>query len=217
MALKSAAPGGIRNRRTASSARWLAEHESDPYVLQSRREGFRSRAVYKLQELDAKAHLLKPGMTVVDLGAAPGGWCQYAQKKLGSKARLIGLDILPIEPLPGVDLILGDFREDAVLAELQSRVNGQGIDLVMSDMAPNVSGIDVADQASSMLLAELALDFAVNQLKPGGTFLVKLFQGEGFEPFLAELKKRFRTVQLKKPKASRPRSREIYALATGLR
>jgi 23S rRNA (uridine2552-2'-O)-methyltransferase len=200
-------------KRTPSSKRWLAEHESDHYVQEARRLGYRSRAVFKLRELDEGDRLLRPGMTVVDLGAAPGGWCQYARARLGPGGRLVALDILPIEPISGVEIIQGDFRDESVLRQLQELAPPSGVDLVMSDIAPNISGVDSADQAASMYLAELALDFAKERLRPGGTFLTKLFQGEGFDDYVRALRGCFQTVQIRKPKASRARSREVYLLA----
>lgn len=207
----------MSRKRSSSSSRWLAEHESDPYVQQARKLGYRSRAVFKLQEIQAKDHLLKPGMTVVDLGAAPGGWSQYGRPLLGPKGRMIALDILDMEPIADVDFILGDFREDAVLQELESRVGRHSVDLVLSDMAPNLSGVDAADQASALYLCELALDFARGHLKPKGVFLAKVFQGEGFEAYLKMLRQSFEVVTIRKPKASRPRSREVYLLARNYR
>ncbi|MCI0749757.1 MAG: 23S rRNA (uridine(2552)-2'-O)-methyltransferase RlmE [Nevskiales bacterium] len=204
----------MSSKRRPSSARWLAEHENDPYVQEARRRGYRSRAVFKLQEIDERDRLFKPGLTVVDLGAAPGGWSQYAGTRIGPGGRLLALDVLPMEPLPGVDFIQGDFREDAALKTLENRIgSGRMVDLVLSDMAPNISGIDVADQATFMLLAELALEFAKTRLRPRGVLLVKLFQGEGFDNFLKMLRDSFETVVIRKPRASRQRSREVYALA----
>lgn len=199
--------------RSKSSTQWLAEHEADPYVQLARKEGYRSRAVYKLKEIQERDKILKSGMTVVDLGAAPGGWSQYARPQIGKNGRLVALDILPMNPIKDVEFICGDFREDVVLEALESLVPIGSADLVLSDMAPNISGIDVADQASSIYLCELALDFAVQRLKPGGAFLVKLFQGEGSEAFLKMVRNRFKTVQIRKPKASRQRSPEVYVLA----
>ncbi|HKY89751.1 MAG TPA: 23S rRNA (uridine(2552)-2'-O)-methyltransferase RlmE [Nevskiaceae bacterium] len=207
----------MSQKRSSSSARWIAEHENDPYVKEARRLGYRSRAVFKLKEIQEKDRLLKPGMVVVDLGAAPGGWSQLARPLLGPKGRLLALDILPMEPLPDVEVITGDFREESVLRELEARVGTHAVDLVLSDMAPNVSGVDAADQAGSIGLCELALDFARSHLKPDGAVLLKIFQGEGFDSFLKELRKSFHTVTIRKPKASRPRSREIYLLARSLR
>jgi 23S rRNA (uridine2552-2'-O)-methyltransferase len=203
--------------RSKSSKRWLSEHFDDEYVRRARQEGYRSRAVYKLIEIQQKDHILKPGMTVIDLGAAPGGWSEYAVKKLGSKGRMIALDILPMEPIAGVEFIQGDFREDAVLEQLLDIIAGAGADLVISDMAPNISGMEVVDIPRSYYLAELALDLARQVLKPGGGLLTKLFQGEGFDAYLKELKHSFDRVVIRKPKASRARSREIYALATGFK
>jgi 23S rRNA (uridine2552-2'-O)-methyltransferase len=207
----------MSKKRSASSKRWLHEHRSDTYVKQARHEGYRSRAVYKLEELDQRDHLLKPGISIVDLGAAPGGWSQYAQRKLGERARIVALDVLPMDPLPGVTFIQGDFRDPPVLEALEAAVGATKVDLVLSDMAPNISGVDVADQAGSVYLAELALEFAKARLKPGGAFVAKLFQGEGFDEFLKTLRQAFAKVTLRKPKASRPRSREIYLVARGLR
>lgn len=203
----------MSQKRSSSSARWIAEHENDPYVKEARRLGYRSRATFKLKEIQEKDRLLKPGMVVVDLGAAPGGWSQLARPLLGPKGRLFALDILPMDPLPDVEMITGDFREPSVLEELEARVGPQAVDLVLSDMAPNVSGVGAADQAGSIGLCELAVDFARKHLKPDGAVLMKVFQGEGFDVFLKELRKGFKTVTIRKPKASRPRSREIYLLA----
>jgi 23S rRNA (uridine2552-2'-O)-methyltransferase len=207
----------MTKKRSASSKRWLHEHRSDTYVKQARHEGYRSRAVYKLEELDQRDQLLKPGISVVDLGAAPGGWVQYIQRKLGDRARVVALDILPMDPLPGVHVIQGDFREPAVLEQLDAALGTAKVDLVLSDMAPNISGVDAADQAGSVYLAELALEFARQRLKPGGVFVSKLFQGEGFDGYVKSLRQAFTKVVLRKPKASRPRSREIYLVARGLR
>jgi 23S rRNA (uridine2552-2'-O)-methyltransferase len=201
--------------RSKSSKRWLSEHFDDEYVRRAQQEGHRSRAIYKLIEIQQKDHILRPGMTVIDLGAAPGGWSEYAVGKLGGKGRLIALDILPMEPIPGVTLIQGDFREDEVLEQLLRVIEAEGADLVISDMAPNISGMEVVDIPRSYYLAELALDLARQVLKPGGGLLTKLFQGEGFDVYQKELKRSFKRVVIRKPKASRARSREIYALATG--
>ncbi|MFZ1643812.1 MAG: 23S rRNA (uridine(2552)-2'-O)-methyltransferase RlmE [Candidatus Contendobacter sp.] len=199
--------------RTKSSARWLREHFTDEYVKRAQHEGYRSRAVYKLLEIHEKDRLLRPGLTVVDLGAAPGGWSQLAAQKVGEQGTVIALDILPIEPLPGVECIEGDFREVVVLEQLLSVLNGRPVDLVISDMAPNTSGIKAVDQPRGMYLAELALDFARRCLRPGGDFLTKAFQGEGFDSYLNELRAAFATVAIRKPKASRARSAEQYLLA----
>ena len=207
----------MSKKRSASSKRWLHEHRSDAYVKQARHEGYRSRAVYKLEELDQRDHLLRPGISIVDLGAAPGGWCQYIRKRLGEKVKVVALDVLPIEPIPGVTIIEGDFRDAGVLAQLEVAIGAAKVDLVLSDMAPNISGIDSADQAGGVHLAELALEFARNRLKPGGALVTKMFQGEGFDEFVKNLRAAFDKVVLRKPKASRPRSREIYLVARGLR
>jgi 23S rRNA (uridine2552-2'-O)-methyltransferase len=204
-------------KRSRTSKAWMREHVTDPYVQLASKEGYRSRAVYKLIELDERDHLLNPGMTVVDLGAAPGGWTQVAAKKIGSSGKLVAFDILPMDPVHGALFIQGDFREDAALAELEKALLGRPVDLVISDMAPNISGVGVADQARSMHLAELALAFSRQHLKPGGNFLVKVFQGEGFDEFVREMRTLFLQVQVRKPKASRDRSTEVYMLGKGLR
>jgi len=204
-------------RRTKSSRRWISEHESDDFVLRARAEGWRSRAVYKLQELDKRDQLLRSGMTVVDLGAAPGAWSQYASHVLRGRGRVIALDILPMDPLPDVVCIQGDFREPDVLAALEESLGGDRVDLVLSDMAPNISGVSAVDQPSAMYLAELALDFARRRLTPGGQFVCKLFQGEGFQEFVKDVRSSFESVRTRKPKASRPRSREVYLVARNYR
>ncbi len=201
--------------RSKSSGRWLREHFDDYYVKQAQAEGWRSRAVFKLLELQDKYRLIRPGMCVVDLGAAPGGWSQLARKLVGPQGRVVALDILAMEPLPEVTFLLGDFTEDEPLQELQSELGERQVDLVLSDMAPNMSGMDAVDQPRSMYLAELALDFARNWLKPGGHFVTKVFQGEGFDEFLAQCRETFDRVMVRKPKASRPRSREVYLLGYG--
>ena len=200
--------------RTKSSQRWLQEYHADEYVKQAKQAGYRSRAVYKLAQIDARDHLFYPGMTVVDLGAAPGGWSQWIQQRLHHQVKLIAVDILTIEPLPGVICIQGDFHEPKVIAELHHYLGKQGVDLVMSDMAPNISGIKAIDQPRAMLLAELAKDFALDVLSQQGSFLCKIFQGEGFDAYLRELKSYFRKVVIRKPNASRARSAEIYVLAS---
>lgn len=202
-----------------SNKRWLQRQSNDPYVKQARADGYRARAAYKLKELDARDRLFKKGQRVVDLGAAPGSWSQVAVERTGaaeSEGVVIALDILPMEPLPHVHFIQGDFREDEPLAQLEARVGGK-VDLVLSDMAPNISGIAPSDQARSMYLAELALDFAVQWLKPNGALVIKLFQGEGFDAFLAQARKQFASIKLRKPEASRSESREVYLLARQLR
>ncbi|MFO7641204.1 MAG: 23S rRNA (uridine(2552)-2'-O)-methyltransferase RlmE [Candidatus Competibacteraceae bacterium] len=203
--------------RTKSSARWLREHFTDEYVRRAQAEGYRSRAVYKLLEIHEKDRLLKPGGTVVDLGAAPGGWSQLATRLVGRDGRVIALDLLPMEPLAGVEFIQGDFRETAVLDQLLAALAGRPVDLVLSDLAPNTSGIKAVDQPRGLYLAELALDFAGRCLRPGGDFLVKAFQGEGFDAFLQDLRAAFATVAPRKPRASRPRSAEQYLLARNYR
>lgn len=199
--------------RSKSSGRWLREHFDDPYVKRAQQEGYRSRAVYKLEEIDRRDRLLQPGMTVVDLGAAPGGWSQYARRAVGEKGRVVALDILPMDSMAGVEILQGDFREQEVLDRLLQTLGDRPVDLVISDMAPNISGVNSVDQARAMYLAELAVDLAKQILKPGGDLLLKVFQGEGFDAILAELRRSFKSVVIRKPKASRPRSREVYALA----
>jgi len=199
-----------------SSKAWLHEHVTDRYVQRAKQEGYRSRAAYKLQELARQDRLIRPGMTVVDLGAAPGGWSQVAAELAGSKGRVIAVDILAMQPVPGVTFIQGDFREEATLRALEAALGGQQVDLVVSDMAPNISGIGMVDQARAAHLAELALEFAVKSLKPGGYFLVKGFQGEGYNELRAQLRRRFRQLLTRKPAASRSRSSEIYLLAKDL-
>lgn len=203
--------------RSKSSARWLREHAEDPYVRRARREGYRSRAVYKLKEIQDKDRVLHPGMTVVDLGAAPGSWSQLSTQIVGPAGRAIALDRLPMDEIPGVEFIQGDFREQAVLDRLRERLAGRSVDLVISDMAPNSSGIKAVDQPAGMYLAELATDFARQSLRPGGDLLVKVFQGEGFDALLSELRGNFASVVSRKPKSSRSRSPEIYLLARNYR
>ncbi|MCG8466466.1 MAG: 23S rRNA (uridine(2552)-2'-O)-methyltransferase RlmE [Xanthomonadales bacterium] len=201
--------------RSKSSHRWLQEHFDDHWVKRSQQEGWRSRAVYKLEEIQEKDHIIKPGQCVVDLGAAPGGWSQWAAPIVGEQGQMLALDILEMEPLPGVTFIHGDFREAAPLEALQNALAGQTVDVVLSDMAPNISGMREVDQPRAMYLAELAADFAENHLRKGGDFLVKVFQGEGFDTFLSLLRSQYTKVLTRKPKASRPRSRELYLLARG--
>ena len=196
--------------RTKSSSRWLQEHFDDPYVLLAQKEGWRSRAIYKLQELDEKDHLFQPGMVVVDLGAAPGGWSQWASRQVGQGGEVFALDILPVEPYAGVNFIQGDFRDDAVYQQLLDALAGREVDLVMSDMAPNMSGNKGVDIPKAMHLVELTLELADQVLKPQGNLVVKVFQGEGFEQLLSQLKARYHKVLSRKHKASRPRSKEIY-------
>jgi len=199
-------------KRSKSSARWLAEHANDEFVKRAQREGWRSRAVFKLQEIQERERLLRPGIRCVDLGAAPGGWSQYAARIVGG-SRIVATDILPMDEIPGVDFVQGDFREDAVLTEVLGRVGAAKVDLVLSDMAPNMAGIDAVDQPRAMYLADLALEFADRVLAPGGDLLVKLFQGEGFDRIIKDARTRYGRVLTKKPKASRTRSPEIYLLA----
>jgi 23S rRNA (uridine2552-2'-O)-methyltransferase len=196
-----------------SSRRWLREHFSDPYVKQAHQAGLRSRAVYKLQEIIQRDKLFKPGMTVVDLGAAPGSWSELAVKCVGKKGRVIAMDILPMEPIEGVEFIQGDFNDDKLLKQLFNKIGQSKVDWVISDIAPNMSGVDSVDQPRSMAVAELALDFALQVIDNTGGFLVKTFQGEGFDAFLLEVRKHFKKVVIRKPKASRGRSREVYILA----
>ncbi|MGA0023172.1 MAG: RlmE family RNA methyltransferase [Burkholderiales bacterium] len=203
--------------KNKSSKAWMHEHVTDPYVRRAQAEGMRSRAAYKLQQLADRDRLLKPGITVVDLGAAPGGWSQVARRATGDAGRVIAVDLLEMTPVAGVSFIRGDFGDDAVLAEVERLLDGQGADLVLSDMAPNISGVAAVDQARSVGLAELALDFAVKHLKPQGNFLVKVFQGSGFEALVAEIRRRFVQVMIRKPEASRSRSNEVYVVAKGLK
>ena len=203
--------------RSKSSSRWLREHFSDPYVKRAQAEGWRSRAELRLEELSERARLHKPGMVVVDLGAAPGGWSQVARARLGEKGRVIALDILPMQGIGGVEFICGDFREDAVLEQLKRELDGSAVDLVLSDMAPNLSGMTAVDQPRAMHLVELAEEFAGAHLREGGSFLTKVFQGEGFDEFVRRLRGGYERVSIRKPKASRARSPEVYALATGKR
>ncbi len=202
-------------KASKTSKQWMHEHVTDPYVQRAQKEGYRSRAAYKLLEIDERDHLIKPGMVVVDLGATPGGWCQVVAQKLGEQGRIIALDLLPLQPLPRVEFIQGDFREDSVLAQLEEKLEGRQIGLVISDMAPNISGVSSADQARAMYLAELALDFAVNHLAPGGSYVVKVFQGVGFEDYLKLMRSHFAKVVARKPKASRDRSSEQYLVGLG--
>ena len=208
--------------RSKSSQRWLKEHHSDPFVKKARAEGLRSRAAYKLEELVERDRLLKPGMVVVDLGAAPGGWSQWVRQELGvhdraNPGRVIALDILEMPPLAGVEFLHGDFREDAVLSQLEATLDGKPVDLVLSDMAPNKSGVDAVDMPRALYLAELAMDFADRHLRVDGTFLIKLFQGVGFDDYVRELRRRYAKVSIRKPAASRKRSPEVYALAQAKR
>lgn len=203
--------------RSKTSKAWMREHINDPYVQKAKAEGYRSRAAYKLLELDRKDRLFAPGQIVVDLGAAPGSWSQVAAAKLGAKGRVVAVDLLPMEPLPGVHFMQGDFREQAVLDALLLALGGGKADLVISDLAPNISGIAVSDQARAMHLAELALELARQCLKPGGSLLVKVFQGAGFTEFMSAMRKAFVKVSSRKPEASRGRSSEMYLFGKGLK
>lgn len=201
--------------RSKSSKNWLQEHFNDFYVKKAQAEGYRSRAVYKLKEVDNKEHLLKPGITVVDLGAAPGGWTQYVAEKLDGRGTIVALDILPMDSLPGVDFIQGDFREEIVLQQLVDLVPERTVDLLLSDMSPNMSGAAAVDIPRAMYLAELAFDFGNQMLKPGGTLLMKVFHGSGFDELIKQARLQFEKVVIRKPAASRSRSRETYLLAKG--
>lgn len=200
-------------KRSKSSARWLQEHVDDEYVKLAQKHGYRSRAIFKLQEINDRDHLIKPGMTVIDLGSAPGSWSQLAAKLVGAKGKVVALDILPMDVLADVDFLQGDFREDEVMEQLITRLEGREVDLVLSDMAPNISGIKVSDQARAIHLLELALDLCTRVLRPGGDMLVKVFQGEGYDQFVQECRRHFASVTVRKPKASRSRSAEVYLLA----
>jgi len=203
--------------RSKTSKAWMHEHVNDPYVKRAQAEGFRSRAAYKLQQLAERDKLLKSGMLVVDLGAAPGGWSQVAAKAVAPGGRVVAVDLLPVTPMQGVTVIQGDFQDDRILAEVETALGGQQADLVISDMAPNISGIPLVDQARAAALAELALDFALKHLKPRGNFLVKAFQGGGYEPFVKTMRAHFVEVVTRKPEASRSRSNEVYLLGKALR
>lgn len=200
-------------KRSKSSSQWLKRHFDDPYVKQAQKEGWRSRAVYKLKEIDEKDKIVKPGMVVADLGAAPGSWSQYLSTKVGDKGRIFALDILPMDGMDGVDFIQGDFREESVLLEFEKLLDGRPVDLVLSDMAPNMSGTTTVDQPRAMYLLELALEFARAHLKQNGDMIVKMFQGEGSDAYIADMRKAFKTVKIRKPDASRDRSREIFIVA----
>lgn len=204
-------------KKKSSSAAWLKEHRDDPYVQRAQREGYRSRACYKLLELQAKDMLFRPGMTVVDLGSAPGGWSQVAAELVGDKGKVIASDILYMDGLAGVEFVMGDFTEDEVFEQIIAAIGGLPVDLVMSDMAPNMSGMAGVDQPRSMYLVELALDMARRVLAPGGSFVTKIFQGEGFDTLLGDARSSFSRVLTRKPQASRPRSREVYLVAKDFR
>jgi len=204
-------------KRTRTSKGWMREHLNDPYVQLARKEGWRSRAAFKLMEMDDKDKLLRRGEVVVDLGATPGGWSQVAAKRVGDGGMVLALDLLEMEPIHGVDFLQGDFREDEVLARLEEKLNGRSVGLVMSDMAPNMSGVPLVDQARIMYLAELGLEFCKAHLKPDGAFLVKVFQGTDYESFLRSMRDTFKSVAVRKPDASRDRSAELYLLGRILR
>ena len=204
-------------RMVRGGVRWMDEHVNDPFVRRARAEGFRSRAAYKLIELDQRERLFAPKQLVVDLGAAPGSWSQVAAARVGAQGRIIAVDLLPVQPLPAVTVIEGDFTSDAVLDSITSALGDERVDIVLSDMSPNLSGIAIADQARATLLAELALDFAIANLKPNGVFVVKAFQGVGFPALLASMRSRFGSVVSRKPEASRDRSAEMYIVARGYR
>ncbi|PVV07736.1 MAG: 23S rRNA (uridine(2552)-2'-O)-methyltransferase [gamma proteobacterium symbiont of Ctena orbiculata] len=200
-------------KRSKSSRQWLDRHFKDEYVKQAQKAGYRSRAAFKLLEIQQKDRIFKPGMKVVDLGAAPGGWCQVARELVGEKGRIVAMDILPMDPIAGVEFIQGDFRESQPLEALEKCLDGEAVDLVISDMAPNVTGVTSVDQPRSIYLCELAHDFAREMLKPGGCFVVKVFQGEGFDAFLKALRSDFERVVSRKPSSSRAKSREVYLVA----
>lgn len=204
-------------KKKSSSKAWLREHREDPYVQQAQKDGYRSRACYKLLELQERDRLMRPGMTVVDLGSAPGGWSQVAAQLVGDHGRVIASDILPMDSIADVTFIQGDFTEDAVFESICAQIGEKPVDLVISDMAPNMSGMTAVDQPRAMYLVELALDMALRVLRPGGDFVAKVFQGEGFDALLAECRPAFDKVLTRKPAASRPRSREVYLVARGRR
>jgi 23S rRNA (uridine2552-2'-O)-methyltransferase len=206
-----------KKKLTSSSQRWMQEHFEDEYVKKAQKLGLRSRAVFKIEEINNKDKLIKSGMKVVDLGAAPGGWSEYAVKAAGDNGQVVACDILPMDPIAGVDFLQGDFREDAVLDALLTRIDGKNIDVVMSDMAANMTGNESADSARSMYLVELALDMCHQVLKKNGAFVVKVFQGDGFEQFMKDVRAAFTTVKTRKPDSSRARSREVYLVATGFK
>lgn len=199
-------------KRTRTSKGWMQEHVNDEFVKRAQKEGYRARAAYKLTEIDDKDRLIRPGMTIVDLGATPGSWSQVAVQRLKGQGRIIALDLLPMAPIPGVDFIQGDFREDTVLQQLEKKLGGQQVDLVIADMAPNISGISSVDQANGAYLTELALEFSLKWLKPQGNFLVKVFVGSGFDDIVRNMRDGFGKVATRKPKASRDRSSEVYLL-----
>ncbi|MDH0732628.1 23S rRNA (uridine(2552)-2'-O)-methyltransferase RlmE [Pseudomonas sichuanensis] len=204
-------------QRSKSSANWLREHFNDPFVKQAQKDGYRSRASYKLLEIQEKDRLIRPGMSVIDLGAAPGGWSQVTSRLIGGQGRLIASDILEMDSIPDVTFIQGDFTQDEVLQQILEAVGDSHVDLVISDMAPNMSGTPAVDMPRAMFLCELALDLATRVLKPGGDFLIKIFQGEGFDMYLKDVRSKFDKVQMRKPSSSRDRSREQYLLGKGFK
>ena len=203
--------------RTKSSSRWLQRHVNDPYVKQAQKDGYRSRSAYKLVELNEKDRLIKPGMRVMDLGSAPGGWSQVLSRLIGAKGRVLATDILPMDPIQNVDFIQGDFTDEEIVEKLLGWLGGGKFDLIVSDIAPNLTGIDSADQASSMYFLELALDTVRQTLKHGATFVAKMFQGSGSDDWLKDLRTSFQKVSIRKPGASRPESREVYVVAKGFK
>ncbi|WP_108650014.1 23S rRNA (uridine(2552)-2'-O)-methyltransferase RlmE [Dongshaea marina] len=206
-----------KKKQSASSKRWLKEHFDDPFVRQAQKQGLRSRAAFKLDEIQQKDTLIKPGMTVVDLGAAPGGWSFYAAEQIGGQGKVIACDILPMDPIVGVDFLQGDFREESVLNALLERVGGDKVDVILSDMAPNMSGNPGVDQPKSMYLVELALEMCRDVLATKGSFIVKVFQGDGFDAYLKQVRELFSSVRIRKPESSRARSREVYIVASGFK
>jgi 23S rRNA (uridine2552-2'-O)-methyltransferase len=204
-------------KKKSSSRAWLKEHHDDPFVQRAQREGYRSRAVYKLIEINEKDSLIQPGMSVLDLGSAPGGWSQVAGVLVGDRGRVLASDILPMDHLPNVTFIQGDFTEQETYDQLMQALSGRRLDVVISDMSPNMSGLTAVDQPRAMYLVELATDLALRALSPGGAMLTKVFQGEGFEEWFRQIRERFERVMTRKPSASRPRSREVYVVATGLK
>ncbi|MCC6076510.1 23S rRNA (uridine(2552)-2'-O)-methyltransferase RlmE [Pseudomonas sp. GCM10022188] len=204
-------------KRSKSSSRWLNEHVNDPYVKMAQKDGYRSRAAYKLLELNEKDKLIRPGMLLMDLGSAPGGWSQVAGRLVGHQGRVLASDILPMDSLENVDFIQGDFSDDKVFQQILDKLDGRQPDLIISDMAPNISGVAAADQASSMYLADLVLDMVRQVLKPNGNFAIKIFQGEGSDEYLKDVRSSFEKVVVRKPDASRSRSREVYFVAKGFK
>ncbi|MCW8332242.1 23S rRNA (uridine(2552)-2'-O)-methyltransferase RlmE [Vibrio paucivorans] len=204
-----------KQKHSASSGRWLKEHFDDKYANEARKKGYRSRAYFKMEEIQSKDKLLAPGMTVVDLGAAPGGWSQYAAKVIGESGQIIACDLLPMDPIAGVSFLQGDFREESVLDALLEGIQPNMVDVVMSDMAPNIAGNSSVDQPRAMYLVELALDMCRQVLAPNGSFVVKVFQGEGFDQYVKEVRDMFKVVKIRKPDSSRARSREVFIVASG--